>query len=67
MRRTAEWIAKAKEAIEDLLSSVEQQYSNGWELGFLEDMKAQLDETGSLTDKQEAKLLPLLRQSRKWR
>ncbi|WP_439400168.1 hypothetical protein ACRQ5Q_41995 (plasmid) [Bradyrhizobium sp. PMVTL-01] len=66
MRRKAEWIAKAKEAIDDLLSSVELHYVNGWEIGFLENMKVQLDKTGSLTDKQEAKLLPLLRQSRKW-
>ena len=40
---------------------------NGWEQGFLQSIKEQLDKKNSLTDPQENKLLSILQRSRKWR
>jgi hypothetical protein len=66
MKRKPEWIEKTKKEIDQILDSVEGD-PNGWEQGFLQSIKKQLDKNGSLTDLQENKLIPILQHSRKWR
>ena len=66
MKRKPEWIEKTKNEIDQALDSVELD-PNGWEQGFLQNIKNQLDNKGSLTDPQEVKLLSILQRSRKWR
>ena len=66
MKRKPEWIEKTKNEIDQALDSVELD-PNGWEQGFLQNIKNQLDNKGSLTDPQENKLLSILQRSRKWR
>jgi hypothetical protein len=66
MKRRPEWIENTKREIDEVLDSLELD-PNGWEQRFLENIKVELDMKGSLTDKQESKLLALLAQSRKWR
>jgi hypothetical protein len=66
MKRKPEWIEKTKNEIDQALDGLELD-QNGWELGFLESIKKQLDRKGSLTDPQENKLLSILQRSRKWR
>ncbi len=66
MKRKPEWIEKTKKEIDQVLDSVELD-PNGWEQGFLQNIKKQLDKKGTLTDPQENKLLPILQRSRKWR
>jgi hypothetical protein len=66
MKRKPEWIEKTKKEIDQALNSVELD-PNGWEQGFLQNIKKQLDNKGSLTDPQENKLLSILQRSRKWR
>src|SRR5882724_9049428 len=57
MKRKPEWIEKTKKEIDQALDSVELD-PNGWEQGFLQNIKKQLDKKGTLTDPQENKLLP---------
>ena len=66
MKRKPEWIEKTKNEIDQALDSVELD-PNGWEQGFLQSIKEQLDKKNSLTDPQENKLLSILQRSRKWR
>ena len=66
MKRKPVWIEKTKNEIDQALDSVELD-PNGWEQGFLQNIKNQLDNKGSLTDPQENKLLSILQRSRKWR
>ena len=66
MKRKPEWIEKTKKEIDQVLDSVELD-PNGWEQGFLQSIKKQLDKKGTLTDPQENKLVPILQRSRKWR
>ena len=66
MKRRPEWIEKTKKDIDQALDSVELD-PNGWEQGFLQSIKEQLDKKNSLTDPQENKLLSILQRSRKWR
>jgi len=49
MKRKPEWIEKTKKEIDQVLDSVELD-PNGWEQGFLQSIKKQLDKKGTLTD-----------------
>lgn len=63
MKRNPEWVEQTQREIDQILDCMDLDL-NGWELEFLQDIKLRLSKTGSLTDPQENKLLPILHRFR---
>jgi hypothetical protein len=63
-KRTREWIKLTADRIDEALmdSSI-----NGWEMGFLSDIKRTLSAGKGITDKQERRLVEVLIKAGAWR